>query len=709
MKKIDPSGRGGVLPIVALLASVALAAQNTQSSPVSDVSILPAGKTLKIAPDRVLPSKAAGPAKARFAEGEAIVQYKEGVSPADSRSLAAQEGLTVVKSFKTLSRLRGQAVAVVKGNMSTEELIQKLKADPNVESVSPNYIRTLDGIPDDPQFGVQWGLNNMGQVVNGTAGTPGADMDAPEAWDTFTGSSDTVVAVFDTGVDYTHVDLAADMWHNPGEIPGNNIDDDGNGIVDDIYGADFASDVSGSNDGDPMDIYGHGTHVAGIIGAVGNNGIGIAGVNWDVKIMAMKVFDPTLGAYTSDILEAIDYVLDQKQKGTNIVAVNASYSGYGGEQTDPMNAAIKALGDAGIIFCAAAGNGGADGKGDDNDILPQFPASYNAANIIAVAATDQNDALAVFSNYGATSVDVAAPGVNIFSTLPGDEYIPAPSDIFFEDFDPVGHSWSTGGTRNWAYTTEDSYSPDTSVTDSPGTNYANNASSYLLSEPIDLSQVTGFVYLGFKMKMDVEEGADTISVIASPDCGSSGWYYLEKFSGEGVPWESYSVEIPLEYRSKDFCFGFLLETNDNTVFDGVYIDNIGIGVVGTTASANYGYKDGTSMAAPAVSGTVALLASTYPAEGVTERRARILQRVDQLPSLIGKLATCGRVNLNNAMQAEWNITNPQCIVSESGGGGGGGGLFSAFDSVSLLLTVLGFLAMGGVIARRRFSREKGSE
>ena len=665
----------------------------------------------KLSPFKQTKTAASAAAKARYVEGEVIVKYKAGVTVGNAKTLAAQGHYSVAKSFKALSKARGQTFAVVKGTLSTEELMKKLKADPNVEAVSPNYISKIFRTePNDPQFNRQWGLNNTGQAVNGIAGTADADIDAPEAWDHETGVSDTVVAVFDTGVDYTHEDLAANMWINPGEIdnPDDGIDNDGNGYIDDVYGADFAvfesADWTSNNDGDPMDIFGHGTHVAGIVGAVGDNGKGIAGVNWDVKIMAMKVFSPNGYASDWDELEAIDYVLAQKVNGVNIVAVNASYGHFDGDQNDPMNDAIQQLGAAGIVFCAAAGN-----ETNNNDATPVYPASYDASNIISVAATDQNDVRADFSNYGATTVDLAAPGVNIYSTLPG-AYTPDPSDFFYDDFESGSGEWSKFGTNNtWDLTTEASVSGSWSFTDSPNTNYANETNSLVLSEPIDLSSASEDVYLGFKMKLDVEEGADTFSIIGLPDCSVLEGYYLATYSGEGRPWESYTIPIIDELKTANFCFGFVLNTNGNIVRDGVYIDDVGVGVATmTTASNTYGYKNGTSMATPFVSGAVALLASAYPAETAAERRDRILLGVDKRTSLSGKVATGGRLNLNGALQVVLDGNNSggdSGDTGDSSGGGGGGGGLPVYDTVSLLLSVFGFIAIGGLIARKRLSAE----
>ena len=226
-----------------------------------------------------------------------------------------------------------------------------------------------------------------------------------------TGSSSVVVAVIDTGVDYNHVDLAANIWTNPGEIAGNGIDDDGNGFVDDVHGYDFAN-----NDGNPMDDNGHGTHVAGTIAAVGNNSLGVTGVAWSTSIMPLKFLSANGSGYLSDAVEAINYATMMRTRyGVNVRVDNNSWGGGG--FSSAMQSAIQAANDAGILFVAAAGN-----SGTNNDASPQYPANYDSPNVISVAATDQNGQLASFSNYGATTVDLAAPGVSIYSTTPNNTY-----------------------------------------------------------------------------------------------------------------------------------------------------------------------------------------------------------------------------------------------------------------------------------------------
>ncbi|MCK5020640.1 MAG: right-handed parallel beta-helix repeat-containing protein, partial [Candidatus Peribacteraceae bacterium] len=292
------------------------------------------------------------------------------------------------------------------GNTSVEDALNKLSNDPRVLYAEPNYLISTTAIPNDPGFNSLWGLNNSGQ----TGGTPDADINAPDAWNISTGSSDVVVAVIDTGVDYNHEDLANNMWTNPNEIADGN-DTDNNGYIDDIYGIDTSND-----DSDPMDDKDHGTHCAGTIGAAGNNNTGVVGLNWNVSIMALKFLDSAGMGTHSDAIECIEYMIMMKESGINVNISSNSWRGLGYSQS--LYDVIAACRDAGILFVAAAGNGYLN----NNDYEPLYPASYNLTNIISVAATDHNDTLASFSNYGPMTVDVAAPGVNINSTVLNNMY-----------------------------------------------------------------------------------------------------------------------------------------------------------------------------------------------------------------------------------------------------------------------------------------------
>lgn len=260
-------------------------------------------------------------------------------------------------------------------------------------------------VPNDTSFGQLWALNNTGQ----SGGRSDADIDAPEAWDLSSGAGQ-VVGVIDSGIDLTHPDLSANVWTNPFEVAGNKKDDDGNGYVDDVRGWDFVN-----NDNNPMDDNGHGTHVAGTIAAVRNNGRGITGVAPGAKVMALKFLNRNGSGSTSNAIKAINYAIGMKQRGVAVNVLNNSWGGGGYSQS--LYNAIKAAGDAGILFVAAAGN-----EGRNNDSRPSYPASYNLGNIVSVASTTRTDGRSSFSNYGAASVDLGAPGSGIYSTLPNNRY-----------------------------------------------------------------------------------------------------------------------------------------------------------------------------------------------------------------------------------------------------------------------------------------------
>ncbi|MDH5218273.1 MAG: S8 family serine peptidase, partial [Gammaproteobacteria bacterium] len=294
----------------------------------------------------------------------------------------------------------GLTLADVLPGFTLNQTLNALARDPNVAFAEPNYIVTTDALPNDPRFNQQYGLNNTGQ----SGGVVDADIDAPEAWDIQTGN-DVIVAVIDTGVDYNHPDLVNNMWQNPGEIPGNRIDDDGNGFVDDVRGWDFAT-----NTNDPMDPNRHGTHVAGVIAAQGNNGTGVTGINWSARIMPLKFMDNQGVGTTAAAIRAIEYAVANGAKVSN-------NSWGGGNFSQALFDAIQAANRAGHMFIAASGNDGVS-----NDRTPHYPSSFDLPNIISVGASDESDLITTFSNFGATSVDLLAPGASIFSTVINNGY-----------------------------------------------------------------------------------------------------------------------------------------------------------------------------------------------------------------------------------------------------------------------------------------------
>ena len=259
----------------------------------------------------------------------------------------------------------GQFLLQVPESLGYDDVLASAKPLPGFEYLEPNAVLTLQATTNDPYYTYEYGLNNTGSVPFDTGSSQAdADIDAAEAWDLTTGSSDVVVGIIDSGVDYTHPDLAANMWHNPFETPGDGIDNDRNGYVDDVYGADFAN-----GDGDPMDDQGHGTHVAGTIGAAGNNGVGVAGVNWHVQLMALKFLAADGSGSTADAIQALNYATSMRNKGVNIRLTSNSWGGGGFEQA--LKDAIAASGNAGMLFVAAAGNDGLN-----NDATASYPGNY---------------------------------------------------------------------------------------------------------------------------------------------------------------------------------------------------------------------------------------------------------------------------------------------------------------------------------------------
>jgi len=327
-----------------------------------------------------------------------MVMFAEGTSAEQRAFIRAAIAGATVETWASLPGLEHLAIpGRVEDAITTVSLLGE--ATGAVEFVEPDFIAHTGGIPNDASIGNLWAMNNTGQTVNGDAGVAGADIDANLAWDVTTGSASMVVGIADSGFRSSHEDLAANRWTNTGEVAGNNIDDDGNGRIDDVWGWDFYN-----NDKDPTDDNGHGTHTAGTVGAVGNNGKGVAGVCWNVRLAGLKIGSRTGSIVLSAGVSAVDYCITKGIKVSN-------HSWGGGSFSSSFDALVTRARTAGHLLVCAAGNSGAN-----SETAPQYPASYVQDNIIAVAATDNNDALASFSNYGSTRVDLAAPGVTILST-----------------------------------------------------------------------------------------------------------------------------------------------------------------------------------------------------------------------------------------------------------------------------------------------------
>ena len=316
----------------------------------------------------------------------------------------------------SMNRLSDESLVLIRAENGTsmEQLREQAAQNSQVEYAEPNYVYYITDIldtasdpviPNDPKFNLDWGLLNNGQAdSDGHKGKSGSDIGATKAWAISKGVRDIKVAVIDTGVDYNHEELKENIMINTKETSGNGIDDDGNGFIDDVRGWNF-----NAKNNNPMDDNEHGTHVSGTIGAKGNNAVGTAGVVWNVQILPVKFLSSEGSGTLADAVEAINYAT---KMGVNVM--NNSWGGGGYSKT--MYNAIKDARDKGILFVAAAGN-----EYNNNDNEKAYPASYDLENVISVAATDNRDKLATFSNYGVKSVHLAAPGVNIFSSIPTDK------------------------------------------------------------------------------------------------------------------------------------------------------------------------------------------------------------------------------------------------------------------------------------------------
>ena len=577
--------------------------------------------------------------RAHYVPGEVIVKFRDSASKATIASAGGQ----MIKSFAGGGEERVQHLRLNKGE-NVEDALERYRHSPAIEYAEPNYIHQLAAIPNDTKFSSLWGLHNTADV----------DIDAPEAWDITTGSSNVIIAVIDSGIAYDHPDLAANMWRNPGEIPNDGIDNDGNGLVDDIVGYDF-----GSNDSEPMDPIdltaattggnrGHGTHVAGTIGAVGNNNSGVTGVMQTVKLMTLKAGGVDNGLTSVAIGQALNYAIS---KGAR--AINASFTREG-----PCSlveyAALSAANTAGVMVLAAAGN-----AGSNNDIAPVFPAGYSVTtscgaalpNIISVAAITQTGVIAGFSNFGATSVQIAAPGVDINSTKPTSNT----TNLLLHNFDsnPTGLGYTFSGSNNsWGFTNTVFSSPSTSMTDSPAGNYLDNTVSSATGPIFSTAGQRG-CRLESRLRLATQNGADSIQTDVTGD-GGANWFTESGWTGStpGGAFVRYTMaELPDRKPNVQYRFEFV--SNSSIVDDGVYLDDVRAYCVSGTPSAttDYQFLSGTSQATPHVTGVVGLLLSINPNLTVAQIRNAILNTGDASPPLKDKVSSGRRLNAFNALNS----------------------------------------------------------
>ena len=592
-------------------------------------------------------------APARYRPGEVIVKFRDGASAATIAAAHSEMGAHTMKSFSAgthrLHHLKlGKGVAV-------EDAVTKYRQHPAVEYAEPNYVYQLAGIPNDPKFDQLWGLHNTGQTVRGVAGIVGADIHAPEAWDITTGSPNVIIAVIDTGIAYDHPDLAPNMWTNPGEIPNDGIDNDGNGFDDDYYGYDFFN-----NDSDPMDmvylvppasLLGHGTNLSGTIAAAGNNSLGVTGVMQTAKLMALKAGSNVAGVdvTTATFIPAGTYAI---AKGARVI--NVSFGRLGGPCSVAEYSVLSAANAAGIMVLAAAGN-----NATDTDIVPFYPAQYSVAtacgpalpNVIAVAATDMNDNLASFSDFGATSVQIAAPGtIETFSTYP----TPTVTNILLHNFDsnPAGLGYAFSGTNNtWNFTNSASLSPPNSLSDSPAGNYLDNTNSFATGPVFSTVGQHGCLLTG-ALRLASASNSDGILIQVSGDGGTT-WTSGNSFSSStgGAFLNLPLAEVRDGNLTDQFRINFVSDASGND--DGAYLDDLRIDCVSGAPSGDtdYGFLGGTSSATAHVTGVVGLLLAANPNLTVAQIRNAIVNTGDVLPGLTGKTLTGRRLNARAALDS----------------------------------------------------------
>lgn len=593
----------------------------------------------KIAKSKIPPPKERKKGE-KFTHNHLLVKFKKTVTEKEKEKIRK---FFKAKKTKKIKQLDVEFWEFTKAN-NIEKLLESVRTFPEIEEAELNKLYKHQAYPNDSHFNKLWYLNNVGQNVNGRTGTQGADISALEAWDIETGNQGLVIAVIDSGVAYEHPDLINNTWTNNNEIAGNNVDDDGNGYVDDIHGWDFVNNDNNPSDYS-VDLYGdgHGTHVAGTIAGQGNNGIGISGVMWRASIMPLQIFDIfQISSFDAgiiqliSIIEAIAYAVDN---GAKIINCSFGGSGYSSFMFDVINYAHQ----NGVLVVAAAGN-----DRSDNDISPFYPANYELPNILSVAATNELDQLAAYSNFGDQTVHVAAPGgsinANIFSTTP-----PARELLFADNFESGGSQWNVGANYEFWTIYFDTYFLTNIVQDSV-VNYANNEFSWIENAtPINATNCRG-LHLQFDFFHSLETGYDFFNVEASLD----KIYYLDLIE----PKTGFSSEILTQYiwtnelEAGEFYLRFSLTSDYLYTYDGVYLDNIILTGVPWVFNGNeYDFKSGTSMAAPVVSGIIGLLWSYAPNLSHLEVKSTLLNTVDQLSSLSGKIVANGRVNAFNALQA----------------------------------------------------------
>jgi subtilisin family serine protease len=577
-----------------------------------------------------------------YVPGEVIVKFRPGVAQAERADALRDGGADRQRSVSGT----GTVLTHVPADTTVTSAVRELESDPRVAWAEPNPYRHAAAAPNDPFFESQWGLRNAGQTVEEAAGAAGADIDAPEAWERTTGSPDVKVAVIDSGIAFDQPDLAPNIWRNPGEFgngrEANRVDDDGNGFVDDWRGWDFVQ-----RDNDPADNYGHGTHVAGTIAARGNNGLGITGVAWQASVIPVRTLDNLKAGSCADTAAGMAYAV---RAGARVVNVSLGSKLPCQLERDVIEGAPDTL------FVVAAMN-----DGEDVDAAPIYPCVYPSANIICVAATDSSDALADFSNYGAQSVDLGAPGRSILSP-----YVKfGPTEIVFSDgFEtPLAGRWVTGGSPDtWTRTPfVDIRSGGWALSNSVLGHYENHTDNWArLNRRLDLTDkrdCAASVWrrgsLGASDPRRSPLAQDHLVAETSSD--SLDWSRRrDAFVGTDTAFEHWLIDLSALEGRDTGGLRFRLITDGAGTFDGVALDDLRILCVPpltsyTGARDEFAFDYGTSMATPHVAGAAVLLLSLEPRLSAAEVKQRILSSVDPVSDLAGRTVTGGRLNAARAL------------------------------------------------------------
>jgi subtilisin family serine protease len=595
---------------------------------------------------------AAPTAATTFSPDRVIVEWASNASRSD-RNAARQDA--DVTSMRPLGDPLFQLLAIDPGR-SANDVLAALRSDPAVRAASRDGYSSLDSVPDDPLFGELWGLSNSGAGIDGFSGAlAGADINAPLAWDRTTGTPSTVIADIDSGYRFDSPDLGPVAWTNPGEIAGNSSDDDGNGFIDDVHGYDFvgANADSPTSDSDPTDDNlisgGHGVHTAGTMGAAGNDEVGITGVAQDVRIMPLRVCansatngDETRCPFSSQIA-AINYAGKMDARAANMSLGGTTFNA-------PERDAIAA--NPQTLFVISAGNDGAD-----NDFEPHYPCNYDPLvegksavdNVICVAATDQADQLAGFSDWGASSVDLGAPGTETLSTFP----VLTPTLVDDFEANDFAAKWeTTAGTGMGLATAGDGPLTSSGMNDSPGAAPApSSVHKSTLTSGIPVPAGSGACTLrGLRFRRPDAGSSFSYSVLGDgvavfTNTGSSSTGGSEMASFNTAPIKGlggHSVKVSFGYNAG----------SSPTAENGIWLDDLKLSCYAPLSTPpGYEFLEGTSMAAPHVTGAAGLLFSLKPTATVTEVRDALLGGVDTIPSLTGETSTGGRLDVAKAMES----------------------------------------------------------